>query len=182
MFLIPSRDFKLSACSDNMLHLSLPLRRLIQSVIRLLNYYFIPSHIFSIVARHQWWRLPDALCCIRPARPAANGTKVCQMELPKCKAFIATCETVIAKGHWRGKCFSTKRWQRIVEIFNKLVEKNWTTSQMKNCWSKLRKQHKHLFELLRWIGIDYRSGTGTIVTTEHWWEAKIKAPYVSILL
>ncbi|CAA2976285.1 Hypothetical predicted protein [Olea europaea subsp. europaea] len=67
-----------------------------------------------------------------------------------------------------------KGWQHIAEIFNKSVEKNWTTSQMKNYWEKLQEQHKHLFELLRCTGIEYRSDTGTIVAPEYWWESKIK--------
>ncbi|CAI9767999.1 unnamed protein product [Fraxinus pennsylvanica] len=53
------------------------------------------------------------------------------------KAFIDTCELVIAEGHRRGKCFSSKGWQRISDLFNSSTGKDWTTTQMKNYWNKL---------------------------------------------
>ncbi|CAA3026818.1 Hypothetical predicted protein [Olea europaea subsp. europaea] len=84
--------------------------------------------------------------------------KLAKWNSPERKVFISTCETVIAKGHRRDKCFSTKGWQHITEMFNRKDGKNWTVSQMKNYWSKLQEQHKHLFELLRSTGIEYRSG------------------------
>ncbi|CAA2978978.1 Hypothetical predicted protein [Olea europaea subsp. europaea] len=56
---------------------------------------------------------------------------------PERWVFIAMCETVIAEGHRQGKCFSTKGWQRIVEIFNNSAGKKWTTTQTKY-WGKLR--------------------------------------------
>ncbi|CAI9781252.1 unnamed protein product [Fraxinus pennsylvanica] len=90
------------------------------------------------------------------------------------KAFIDTCELVIAEGHRRGKCFSSKGWQRISDMFNSSTGKDWTTTQMKNYWNKLRTDHKLMFELLRCTEIEYRSGTGRIHTADHWWEAKIK--------
>ncbi|CAA2986420.1 Hypothetical predicted protein [Olea europaea subsp. europaea] len=96
------------------------------------------------------------------------------MELPERRVFISMCETVIAEGRQRGKCFSTKGWQRIAEMFNKKVGKNWAVSHMKNYWSKLQEQHKHLFEMLRSTGIEYRFDTGLILAPEHWWDAKIK--------
>ncbi|CAI9765258.1 unnamed protein product [Fraxinus pennsylvanica] len=90
------------------------------------------------------------------------------------KAFIDTCELVIAEGHRRGKCFSSKGWQRISDLFNSSTGKDWTTTQMKNYWNKLRTDHKLLFELLRCTGIEYCSGTGRIHAADHWWDAKVK--------
>lgn len=100
--------------------------------------------------------------------------KSAKWDPPVHKIFISTREIVVAEGHRQGKCFSTKGWQHLCELFNRSAGKNWTITQLKNYWTKLRMEPKYLFELLRCTGIEYHSGTGTIVAPEHWWEAKIK--------
>ncbi|CAI9786124.1 unnamed protein product [Fraxinus pennsylvanica] len=110
-----------------------------------------------------------------PKSQAALGVvrKMARWNQQEHKVFIDSCELVISEGHRRGKCFSSKGWHRISDMFNATTGKDWTTSQMKNYWNKLRTDHKLLFELLRCTGIEYRSGTGRIHAPDHWWEAKI---------
>ncbi|CAI9779759.1 unnamed protein product [Fraxinus pennsylvanica] len=112
-----------------------------------------------------------------PSHTQANSSRVrktARWNQAEHKVFIETCELVVAEGHRRGKCFSSTGWRRIAAMFNASTGKDWTVSQMKNYWNKLRTDHKCLFELLRCTGIEYRSGTGRIHAPDHWWEAKIK--------
>lgn len=75
------------------------------------------------------------------------------------KIFIATIEIFTAEKHRRGKCFSTKRWVRIAQLFNGFARKNWSILWMKNYLNKMRTELKHFFKLLWCIKIEYLSGT-----------------------
>ncbi|CAA2973710.1 Hypothetical predicted protein [Olea europaea subsp. europaea] len=72
-----------------------------------------------------------------PVGASTSGANVCQIELPGASGLHHNVRTVIAERHGQGKCFSTKGWQRIVEIFSDSAGKKWTTAQMKY-WGKLR--------------------------------------------
>ncbi|CAA2993526.1 Hypothetical predicted protein [Olea europaea subsp. europaea] len=90
------------------------------------------AHTGSNYALHQplaghKWQYPSMRCAAsdhQESQPAVR--KSAKWNSPECKVFISTCETVIAEGHRRGKCFSTKGWQRIAEKFNRKAGKNWT--------------------------------------------------------
>ncbi|CAA2981643.1 Hypothetical predicted protein [Olea europaea subsp. europaea] len=62
-------------------------------------------------------------------------------------------EHVTAEGHRWEKCFSSTTWERLRDLFNKNVRKDWTITQLKNNWSTMRTEHKLLFQLLQCTGI-----------------------------
>ncbi|CAI9767980.1 unnamed protein product [Fraxinus pennsylvanica] len=127
------------------------------------------DHDFS-----QWQTSPDQAqftsLCPPNLHPHSSKSQAAPGEVRKTarwnqlehKAFIDTCELVIFEGHRRGKCFSSKGWQRISDLFNSSTGKDWTTTQMKNYWNKLRTDHKLLFELLRCTGIEKVIGSTSL--------------------
>ncbi|KAL2481264.1 L10-interacting MYB domain-containing protein [Abeliophyllum distichum] len=129
---------------------------------------------------------------VKPASPARKNAKWAER---KQQIFVTACESVITEGHRREKCFSKHGWDRLVNLFNSTAAKNWSRTQLKNHWDSMRREHKHLHELLRCTGIEYvgiRSCPATsyailfsfqyeynqrdnvIAADDDWWERKIK--------
>ncbi|CAA2959639.1 Hypothetical predicted protein [Olea europaea subsp. europaea] len=63
----------------------------------------------------------------------------------------------LPRGIDAANAFHLRGWLHIHELFNSTAGKDWTVSQLKNFWGKLRMDHKLLFELLKSIGIQYQS-------------------------
>ncbi|CAI9786778.1 unnamed protein product [Fraxinus pennsylvanica] len=100
-------------------------------------------------AEKEWFTSgsPNKLHSAPSQSQAAQGRvrKIARWNQLEYKVFIDTCELVVAKGHRRGKCFSSIGWHHIAAMFNTSTGKDWTVSQMKNYWNKLRTDHKCLF-------------------------------------
>ncbi|CAA2955146.1 Hypothetical predicted protein [Olea europaea subsp. europaea] len=109
-----------------------------------------------------------------PQEPQPVVRKTARWDPTEHRIFIDVCKIVIVERHQSSKCFSTTGWLCIYELFNSTAGKDWTVSQLKNYWGKLRTDHKHFFELLKSSGIQYQSKIDRIIGLEHWWEAKIK--------
>ncbi|KAL2513440.1 L10-interacting MYB domain-containing protein-like [Abeliophyllum distichum] len=82
---------------------------------------------------------------MKPSSPARKNAKWVEREH---EIFVTACEMVIAEGHHRGKCFSKHDWDRLVNLFD-------SRTQLKNHWDSMKREHKHLHELLRCTGIEY---------------------------
>ncbi|KAL2527182.1 L10-interacting MYB domain-containing protein [Abeliophyllum distichum] len=108
---------------------------------------------------------------VKPASPARKNAKWAEQEH---QIFVTACESVIAEGHRRGKCFRKHSWDRLVNLFNSTAAKNWSRTQLKNHWDSMRREHKHLHELLRCTGIEYNQRDNVIAADDDWWERKIK--------
>ncbi|KAL2511355.1 putative harbinger transposase-derived nuclease [Abeliophyllum distichum] len=59
---------------------------------------------------------------VKPVSPAKKNAKWAKREH---QIFLTACETVIAEGHRRGKCFSKHGWERLVNLFNNSAAKSW---------------------------------------------------------
>ncbi|KAL2504741.1 Uncharacterized protein Adt_20362 [Abeliophyllum distichum] len=70
---------------------------------------------------------------VKPASPTRKNSKWANREH---QIVLTTCETVIAKGHRSGKCFSKHVWERLVHLFNTSA----ANSQLKNQWDLMRKR------------------------------------------
>ncbi|CAA3017650.1 Hypothetical predicted protein [Olea europaea subsp. europaea] len=135
-----------------------------------------------------WGQFPDnmsynttwvePLPAVTPSRRSdrrTDGRKCAKWDPQEHRIFISVVEYVTAKGHRRGKCFTTAGWERIREFFNKRAGKDWTVTQLKNHWGVMRTDHKLLMELLRCTGIHYGLNSGgRIEADDWWWEQKIK--------
>ncbi|CAA2992600.1 Hypothetical predicted protein [Olea europaea subsp. europaea] len=132
--------------------------------------FYYPDHKHYSVGSLDQFDYPSQ----NPQEPQTVVHKTTRWDLTEHRIFIDVCEIVIVEGHRRSKCFSTTGWLRIYELFNSIAGQDWTISQLKNYWGKLRTDHKLLFELLKSTGIQYQSKIGRIIGPEHWWEAKIK--------
>ncbi|KAL2542896.1 L10-interacting MYB domain-containing protein-like [Abeliophyllum distichum] len=108
---------------------------------------------------------------MKAASPTRKNVKWAEQEY---QIFVTACETMIAEGHHRGKCFSKHGCERLVNLFNSSTAKNWSRTQLKNHWASMRWEHKHLHELLCSTGIEYNQRDNIIVADGDWWEQKIK--------
>ncbi|CAA3014786.1 Hypothetical predicted protein [Olea europaea subsp. europaea] len=105
----------------------------------------------------------------------SEARKCARWEPREQKIFMFAVENFTAEGYRRRKCFSSTGWERLCELFNKNVGKNWTIAQLKNHWGAMRTDHKLLFELLQCTGIACGLSTGgKIDVPKWWWKQKIK--------
>ncbi|CAA3010902.1 Hypothetical predicted protein [Olea europaea subsp. europaea] len=104
----------------------------------------------------------------------SEARKCARWEPCEQKIFMSAVEHVTAKGHRRGKCFSSTGWERLRNLFNKNAGKDWTMTQLKNHWGVMLTGDKLLFKLLQYMGItcDLNIG-GRIDAPEWWWKQKI---------
>ncbi|KAL2487219.1 L10-interacting MYB domain-containing protein-like [Abeliophyllum distichum] len=110
-----------------------------------------------------------------PVKPASPTRKNAKWAERKHQIFLTVCEAVIVESHRMGKCFSKQGWERLVNLINTFAAKRWSRIQHKNHWDSMRREHKHLHELLCITGLEYNQRDNVIVADDDWWEQKIKA-------
>ncbi|KAI9079471.1 hypothetical protein K1719_038553 [Acacia pycnantha] len=74
-----------------------------------------------------------------------------------------------------GVSFKARRWEVVVDEFNKRANKNYNQKQLKNRLDNLKLDWTTWKQLLgKETGLGWNHETGTIVADDTWWEAKIK--------
>ncbi|XP_022871912.1 uncharacterized protein LOC111391009 [Olea europaea var. sylvestris] len=90
------------------------------------------------------------------------------------QTFIAACEAAIAEGHRSRRCFTKQGWARISMLFNSATGHNWTKQQLCNHWDVMRRTYRRLSNLLMGSGVEYNASIDRVITSEEWWNRKIR--------
>ncbi|KAL2542373.1 L10-interacting MYB domain-containing protein-like [Abeliophyllum distichum] len=61
-------------------------------------------------------------------------------------------------------------------MFKSSAAKNWSRTQLKNHWDSIRREHKHLHELLHCTDIEYNQRDNFIVADDDWFRKRQSMP------
>ncbi|KAI9115907.1 hypothetical protein K1719_012837 [Acacia pycnantha] len=91
------------------------------------------------------------------------------------KKLLEICVKEIHISGKPGVSFKARRWEVVVDEFNKRANKNYNQKQLKNRLDNLKLDWTTWKQLLgKETGLGWNHETGTIVADDTWWEAKIK--------
>ncbi|KAI9111132.1 hypothetical protein K1719_017743 [Acacia pycnantha] len=119
-----------------------------------------------------WDAQEDRLLCLFMASKEKHNAR---WDPYTTKNLLEICVKEIRISGKPGVSFKARRWEVVVDEFNKRANKNYNQKQLKNRLDNLKLDWTTWKQLLgKETGLGWNHETGTIVADDTWWEAKIK--------